>query len=75
MPMLAQQGAFLLFGLTTEFSELDNFDIVVQRKTIPAGSKSNILKQLDKLNINRSSLFPEIETAASYIMSKLTPMA
>ena len=73
--LLAQQGAFLLFGLTTEFGELDNFDIVVQRKTIPAGSKTNILKQLDKLNINRSSLFPEIETAASYIMSKLTPMA
>jgi hypothetical protein len=73
--LLAQQGAFLLFGLTTSFEEDDYSDIKVHRKTIPADSKTTILEQLDKININPSSLFPEIEGAASYILSKLTPKA
>jgi hypothetical protein len=37
--------------------------------------KLMILEQLDRININQSSLFPEIERAASYILSKLTPIA
>jgi FRG domain len=72
--LLAQQGAFLLFGLTASFEEDDYSNIKVYRKRIPAGSKPNILEQLDKININESSLFPEIERAASYILSKLTPL-
>lgn len=72
--LLAQQGAFLLFGLTSKFDE-DDFGIQIYRRTVPAGSKSRILKELDRVNINQSSLFPEIEKAASYILSKLTPMS
>lgn len=72
--LLAQQGAFLLFGLTSKFDE-DDFGIKIDRRNIPAGSKSTILTQLDRVNINQSSLFPEIEKAASYILSKLTPMS
>jgi hypothetical protein len=72
--LLAQQGAFLLFGLTREFDDDDNIGIEIDRRTVPVISKPRILRQLDKININQSSLFPEIEKAASYILSKLTPL-
>jgi hypothetical protein len=72
--LLAQHGAFLLFSLQTVFDENEHLSLIVSRKTIPANSKAAILEQLDRININRSSLFPEIESAASYILSKLTPI-
>jgi hypothetical protein len=72
--LLAQHGAFLLFSLQTSFDEDTEVSITVKRKTIPAMFKEIILAQLDRININQSSLFPEIENAASYILSKLTPI-
>jgi hypothetical protein len=41
---------------------------------VPAGAKRAILDELDGININASTLFPEIESAAKYIMSKITPV-
>lgn len=72
--LLAQQGAFFLFGLPSEIKLDDEFGIKTYRTPIPAKVKSQIMKGLDRLNINDSSLFPEIESAAKYIMSKLVPV-
>lgn len=72
--ILAQQGAFLLFGLPTVLEDSNEFGIVINRWKIPQKNKALILAQLDKISINTSTLFPEIESAAKYIMSKLTPL-
>lgn len=72
--ILAQQGAFLLFGLPIELIANNNFGIDIVRTPIPAAAKARFLRQLDLININESSLFPEIERAALYIMAKLTPV-
>jgi hypothetical protein len=73
--ILAQQGAFLLYGLKGEFDEENETDMRTVRTKIPRAAKQTILRQLSRININESSLFPEIEKAALYIMSQLTPVA
>lgn len=72
--ILAQQGAFLLFGLLTEIEESESesaYGIRVGRTKVPAEAKAKILRELDRININASTLFPEVDYAAKYIMSKL----
>jgi FRG domain len=73
--ILAQQGAFLIFGLRSELRDDNEFGIEVFRTKVPAGAKRAILDELDGININASTLFPEIESAAKYIMSKITPVS
>jgi len=70
--ILAQQGAFFIFGLPHEMKP-EEHDIKVTRLIVPASAKSTIFKQLDLININGSTMFPEIESAAKYIMSKILP--
>jgi hypothetical protein len=72
--ILAQQGAFLLFGLPSELIEDNQFGIEIIRTTIPATAKTKIIRQLNQININESSLFPELDRAAQYIMEQLTPV-
>ena len=72
--ILAQQGAFLIFGLRTRLLERNNFGINIRKILIPSDAKPTILQELDGININASTLFPEIESAAKYIMSKITPV-
>lgn len=72
--IIAQQGAFLLFGLPTKLEPDNGLDIEVTSMTVPASAKAQILKDLDRVNINRAALFPEVESAAKYIMSKLVPV-
>jgi hypothetical protein len=69
--ILAQQGAFLIFGLRTTLQDANNFGIQVVRTKVPASAKKKLLDELDGININASALFPEIESAAKYIMSKI----
>ncbi len=71
--LLAQQGAFLLFGLKTSLSDTNEDGIKVLRNYIPAAAKRKIRDSLDRVGINPSTMFPEIESAAKYIMSKVTP--
>ncbi|HVA16761.1 MAG TPA: FRG domain-containing protein [Candidatus Dormibacteraeota bacterium] len=72
--LLAQQGAFLLFGLPSELNDDNEFEIEIHRLPVHASSKSRLLRELDRININESTLFPEIDKAAKYIMAKLTPI-
>jgi hypothetical protein len=65
--ILAQQGAFFIFGLRSELRDDKKFGIEVFRTSVPARSKRGILDELDGININASTLFPEIESAAKYI--------
>ena len=56
------------------FEDLDthNVDgILVERIWVNGSKKANILKELDIMAINESTMFPEIERAARYIRAKL----
>lgn len=70
--ILAQQGAFFLFGLPHEMKP-EEHDVKVQNLVVPAALKKQISNELDLININGSTMFPEIESAAKYIMSKVLP--
>jgi hypothetical protein len=72
--ILAQQGAFLIFGLRSILKDPNNFGIKIARTKVPASAKKKLLDELDSININASTLFPEIESAAKYILSKIPPL-
>lgn len=63
----SQSGAFLLFGLNATLPEAGNADIAIERITIKASEKAKILRELDSLNINESTVFPYIENSAKHI--------
>lgn len=68
--IVAQSGAFLLFGLVdarTRTHDMAGFRLTKYR--IPAGDKSDIRRSLNLLGINESSLYPEIDKAARQITS------
>lgn len=65
-----QSGAFLLFGHDSTLDEEGTPEIAIQR--IGVSNKQTILKQLDQLNINESTVFPYIESSAKYIASKFS---
>lgn len=66
--IFSQSGAFLLFGLDAVLDEKGTPDIKVTR--ISVSNKIAILKQLDLLNINESTVFPYIENSAKYVANK-----
>lgn len=68
--VVAQSGAFISSGVLEYTNPGGNEGIVLLDVTIPASSKSKIKDELDKLNINSRSLFPEIEFASHYIKKK-----
>lgn len=63
-----QSGAFLLFGQDATLDEGGNPEIAVQR--IAVTNKAAVLRQLDQLNINESTVFPYIENSAKYLAQK-----
>jgi hypothetical protein len=66
----SQSGAFLLFGLGATLPEAGNAEIAVDRITIKASEKAKILRELDSLNINESTVFPYIENSAKHIAKR-----
>lgn len=69
--VIAQSGAFLVAGLL-EYSSpgRTHKGFTASKIVIPAEAKSQILKDLDVLNINSRTMFPEVEFAAGYIKKK-----
>ena len=66
----SQVGASLLFGLDARLPEDGSAQIAVERIPIAAGKKGGILRELDTLNINESTVFPYIENSAKYLAAK-----
>lgn len=64
----SQSGAFLLYGLDAIMDEEGTPEISVTRITV--SNKASILKELDLLNINESTVFPYIENSAKYVADK-----
>lgn len=69
--ILAQEGAFLAFGLTPELIPTGGPDIRIERIKIEVRNKGRVRKQLAQLSINERTLFPEIERAARYLTDEL----
>jgi hypothetical protein len=69
--ILAQSGAFLLFGLVSDLDTRPIPGIEIVRIRVDPRTKIRITKELDRMGINESTMFPEIEKAALYIKSKL----
>ena len=65
--IIAQSGAFIIAGLLKEINSSTSKAIAIRRLKIEARKKKNILGELDKLNINGRTLFPEIENITEYI--------
>ena len=58
-----QSGAFLLFSLESDIKQIEIYEIKIE-------NKEEILKELEFLNINESTVFPYIENSAKYIADK-----
>ena len=72
----AQSGAFLLFGDGANFDTARKGQgSVTQTFRILSNGKATILKELDQLGINESTVYPSLERSASYLAEpfKLTP--
>lgn len=69
--IIAQSGAFLLFGLEAEIDEKGNDEFEIKRIRIRPEYKANILKELDLLNINKKTTYPSMDNSAQYLKIKL----
>lgn len=65
--LIAQQGVFLLFGFSWYLDAEGDETFSVRRARVPAASKNDILRELNQININRFTLFPELPSAAGYL--------
>jgi hypothetical protein len=69
--IVAQSGSFILFGLDREKLPGFQIHIKVTRLIVEAAAKAPIRRQLAQLGITESSLFPELDRAASNIVDRL----
>lgn len=70
--IIAQSGAFIIYGLERNMKRKINPAIQVKVIKIPQDAKSPIRQQLEKIGINESTLFPELDKAASYIVKRFS---
>lgn len=68
--VVAQSGGFIAAGLLEYKSPGTGASFTKREVRIPANAKKDILKELDALNINSRTMFPEIEFVAKYIKAK-----
>ena len=70
--IIKQDGAFIICGLLGEQNTLEKFRYKNGNKkvVILVDKKEEILKELEQYSINKSTLFPEIESVAKYLQKK-----
>jgi hypothetical protein len=66
--IVAQSGAFLLFGDNADFAH-DPKGSGIHKRTmkVPIDAKRRILRDLDRININESTVYPGLDRSASYL--------
>ncbi len=70
--VIAQSGAFIAAGLLRYRSPGKSSSYRLHTISIPAAKKVSILRELDLININSRTMFPEVEFVSKYIKSKWT---
>lgn len=69
--IIAQSGAFLLFGEKMKFEDSPKGrDMRLQKFVIDKDAKKSIRRELDELNINHRTLFPGLQSTAAYLKMK-----
>lgn len=68
--IIAQSGAFLIYGARRLSNREVDTDLRLSRIVVPRDNKPTIRAQLERLGIHDSSLFPEIDKAASFIVKR-----
>lgn len=70
--IVKQDGAFILCGLADNYDVLNKYKYQEKNKRIIIliDKKKKILKDLDRISINHSTLFPEIECVSDYIKNQ-----
>ena len=68
--ILAQAGAFILFGQIDQIDNRRIEGVEVVRIIIDKNSKSSIRKSLDSLNINEGSLYLDIDSYANHLKNQ-----
>ena len=70
--IIKQDGAFIICGLLGKQNTLEKFRYKNGNKkvVILVDKKEEILKELEQYSINKSTLFPEIESVAKYLQKK-----
>lgn len=68
--ILAQSGAFILYDIVPPKSMYFPDPIKETRFIVPKDVKSTIRKALDNIGINESTLFPEIDKAATWVKNR-----
>lgn len=68
--ILAQNGAFIIFGLRWSDGRSLRREISTWAFRIPKSAKAKFRAQLASLSINQSTLFPEIDNAARQIVTE-----
>lgn len=68
--IIAQSGVFLIYGARRLRSKEVDTDLRLSRAIVPARRKAEIRHQLERLGVHASSLFPEIDKAAGYIVNR-----
>ncbi|WP_210245670.1 hypothetical protein [Tardiphaga sp. vice278] len=66
----SQSGAFLLFGHEAALPDAGQEGIEISRVTIQ--NKAQILRQLDRININATTVYPSIDQTAIHLRERLT---
>lgn len=66
--IIRQSGAFFLFGCDEKKSKPATLSIPKYKIQIKKRRKKKILSELDSLGINESTLFPEIENVAHFLL-------
>lgn len=64
----SQSGAFLLFGHETALPEMGQEGIEIARVTIT--NKAHILEQLDRININATTVYPSIDQTTVHLRDR-----
>lgn len=73
--MSAQSGQFIVFGLESKSGPNYEKNNIMTKMQISADAKAEIREKLDKLNIDASTMFPEIDKASKRIAQRFKKMA
>jgi hypothetical protein len=68
--IIAQSGAFLLFGIKPPGDKFSDTDLIIKKCIIPHAAKKKLRDELERLGIHASALFPEIDKAANFIVRR-----
>ena len=68
--IIAQSGAFIIHPQPPRLVKPSPTTISMKTIIIPAGKKEKIRKELELLGVHGATLFPEIDKAANFIVSK-----